>query len=277
MIASNPSASIQLLDQLALHNSREVLVNPLLQFSALETGGAYGGFSLSSLVCLCLVCDPKRDPDLLKETRRRIQSSLEELLVQDYASLECEWLFARDFSLLPENCDGIIDKPLDFALQVRKSVDANGGISFLSELPRLDDSDLGSPGSQRILLARFLRDVAAGKIHDYIDDDDLTREDTCEIDFDLKAEDLPSGYSIDGRALRRDGETILEFGYNFDMPDSLVVFEGRSVTVPLEFQDEVNHRYEIAMGELGDLPGLESKCPALPSDWHQRLAALLIP
>lgn len=41
LIASNPSATIHLLNQLALECPMEVLANPVLQLRDLETGGAF--------------------------------------------------------------------------------------------------------------------------------------------------------------------------------------------------------------------------------------------
>jgi hypothetical protein len=275
-IASNPSAPIELLDQLALQCPTEVLANPVLQLRALETGGAYGELSLRSMVCLCLASNPKRDADLLRETRRRIQSSIEELRAQDYASLDCDWLYARHFTLLPEDCDGVIEKPLGFFLEVRANMYAKGTIS-LYDIPGLDDAGLGRPVSQRTSLVEFMRAVVAGEIRDYINEEYLSREDGGSTDVTLSAEELPAGYSLDHNTLYKDDESILSIYHDFSGGDSPVVYGDGYLTVPVEFQDEVNHCIEIAMGELGDLTGLESKCPFLPADWHLRLAALLIP
>ena len=276
VIALNPSASIQLLDQLALHYPAEVLANSLLLIRTLEAGGAYRDFSLGALISLSLACDLPPDASLLAETWRRIKAGLEELQGQEYASLECDWLYSRNFTLLPEDCGGVIEKPLEFALEVRANMYANGAVSIYG-IPCLDNVDSGTSKSQRSLLAEFFRAVATGEIRDYINEDDLTREDGGSADVDLKVAELPAGLSLDGMYLCRDDEYILEVYYDFSGGDSPIVCDNGIVTVPVEFWDEVNHRYQIAIGELSDVVGLESKCPVLSSDWHERLAVLLIP
>ncbi len=89
VIASNPSASIQLLDQLALHYPVEVRANPLIALRAMEVGGAYRGFSLRSLVCLCLACESIRDRGLLNELKRRMAEAFDELRKQEFVTLSC--------------------------------------------------------------------------------------------------------------------------------------------------------------------------------------------
>lgn len=274
-IASNPSASIQLLNQLALHYPAEVLANPVLLLRSLEVGGVYGEFSLPALICLSIVCDPQKDQSLLEETKQRIQFALNQLQGQD-TSLECDWLYARDFTLLPEDCDDAIDVPLDFSMEVRANMFAKGEV-LMDGVPCLEDFDPGLSGSQIGLLADFLRAVAAGEIRDYINEEYLIREDGGGADVDLKAAVLPVGFSLDGMHLCRDDEYILEFCYNFSGGDSALVYEDGILTVPVEYEDEVNHRYNLAMGELSDLAIIESECSSLPSDWYRRLAALLLP
>lgn len=123
MIACNPSASSRLLDKLAIQFPADVFSNPVLQLLALETGGAYGEFSLHSLVCLCLACNPKRDADLLQETRRRLRAGLDELRGKEWIRLTCVWLYQRTFILGPEDCDGLIDQPIELTLELRAYVD----------------------------------------------------------------------------------------------------------------------------------------------------------
>jgi hypothetical protein len=231
---------------------------------------------LGALVSLSLACDVPPDTSLFGETRRRIKASLEELQGQEYATLECDWLYSRDFTLLPEDCDGVIGTPLELSLEVRANMYANGTIST-SEIPCLDNVDSGTSKSQRSLLADFFRAVATSEIRDYINEDDLIREDGGGVDIDLKAAELPVGLSLDGIYLCRDNECILEVCYNFSGGDSPVIYGNGIVTVPVEFEDEVNHRYQIAIGELSDLVCIESRCPVLSSDWCERLAALLVP
>ena len=101
VIASNPSASIQLLDQLALHYPVEVRANPLIALRAMEVGGAYRGFSLRSLVCLCLACESMRDRGLLNELKRRMAEAFDGLRKQEFVTLSCVWLYRRTFILQP--------------------------------------------------------------------------------------------------------------------------------------------------------------------------------
>jgi hypothetical protein len=273
-IASNPSASIHLLNQLALHHPTEVLANPLLLLRSMESGGAYGEFSLPALICLSLASGPQRDRSLLVETKRRIQSALDQLYGQE-VSVECDWLYARDFTLLPEDCDGIIDVPLDFAMEVRANMYAKSGPSF-HDLPCLEDFDSTILATRIGLLADFLRAIEVGDLSDYINEEFLIREDGGSADVDLKSDDLPVEYSLEGMHLCRDDEYILEFCHDFGGRDSAPYYDDGILTVPVEFEDEVNHRYQFSMGELGDLSGLKGKCPALPPDWCKRLAELII-
>jgi hypothetical protein len=240
----------------------------------MESGGTYGEFSLPALISLSVVSDPQRDHSLLKDTKRRIQSALDQLQGQE-VSLECDWLYTRNFTLLPEDCDGIIDAPLDFFMEVRANMYAKGEAS-IHGLPCLEDFVSGPSGSQIGLLADFLGTVEVCELRDYIDDSNMTREDGGWADVNLKIEDPPVGYSLEGTHLCRDDKYILEFSHNFSGADSEPEYDDGILTVPVEFEDEVNHRYEFSTGELGDLTDLRRKCPALPNDWCQRLAELLI-
>jgi len=140
VIACNPSASGRLLDELALQFPADVLSNPVLQLRALETGGAYGEFSLRSLVCLCLACNPKRDADLLEETRRRVRAGLDELRGKEWIRLTCVWLYQRTFTLGPDDCDGLIDQPLELTLELRAYVDGDAS-DLSSAIPSLAETD----------------------------------------------------------------------------------------------------------------------------------------
>jgi hypothetical protein len=277
LIASNPSTSLQLLDQLAVHFPVEVLANRSVIYSYL---------SLRSLVCLCLVCDMRRDACLSNEILRRIHAGIDELQTQEYATLECDWLYNRIFTLLPTDCEALIDEPIEFRFDVFANMQSEGPI-LVSGLPDFRDDDSGFPGTQKESLADFLQIIGSCKLRAYINDQELVREDGGFPDIDLQAVALPKGLSLDGTTLSRsaekedeggdDGEPILEFFHSYGGCNSSIVYEDGVVTVPVEFVDEVNHHYSLAMGELGDLAGIESKCPSLPADWHQRLAALLIP
>lgn len=109
VIATNPSASIQLLDQLASQFPAEVLANPALQLLSLEAERVYGAFSLRSLVCLSLSSELKQETQLLEETKRRMHKALDRLRSQEMVGLSCVWLWRRAFTLRPQDCDSLID------------------------------------------------------------------------------------------------------------------------------------------------------------------------
>ncbi|MEY3929919.1 MAG: hypothetical protein RLZZ516_1629, partial [Cyanobacteriota bacterium] len=93
----------------------------------------------------------------------------------------------------------------------------------------------------------------------------------------LDGEKLPVSLFISGTALYKEGEAVLDFDYDLNGESHPIEFADGVVTVPLEFIDEENHDYQIAMGELVALKPLGQKTDCLPSDWPSRLAALLIP
>ena len=278
IIASNPSASWKLLDQLALKHPAEVLGNPLLLLLDLEAVGTYRELSLPALVVLCLACESKQYASLFEETWLRIRSGLDELRKQEEASLSCDWVYQRTFTLQPDDCDSLIDKPLDFTLEVRACMESRGHIS-VDGIPDLSDRgpDLSNPLREELF--KILQSISSGDIGDYINDEDLVRDDGCGSDYRLKAVGLLDNLSIEGTSLYRGEDCILEFEYNLDGDCSPILYADGIITVPVEFTDEENREYEISMGELGALTALaqRKRTDCLPSDWPSRLAALLIP
>ncbi len=273
-IASNPSASFQLLDQLALHCPAEVLANPLLLLSALETAGAYGDFSLRSLISLCLACDPQQDAGLLKETRRRIRVGLDELRKQETASLTCIWLHQGNFTLRPKDCDNLIDIDIDFKVKSEAFVEGEDVIS-LRDIPELEVSASGSDASQRATMAQFLGAIASNQLQEFIDDSEIVREHSGALDFILEAIGLPKEYECDGRQLLKGGEPLFEFGYHFG---DGILFEGGYLEVGIGDIEEVDLKIDVSMGELIELIGFEpTSAGDCPADWPRRLASLLIP
>ena len=276
VIASNPSASIRLLDQLALQHPAEVLANPLLPLRPLEDGGAYRPFSLPALVSLCMAWTPGRDAELLQETKTRMAFGLDELANQEEASLSCEWVYWRSFKLDPEDCDCLIKHTLRLTMEVRSGMEARGAVS-VDGIPNLSGCDPEFSDCSRGDLTAFLQALSSGNLHEYINDNELIRADGSCRDVRLDGEKLPDGFFISETALCKEGEEVLDFDYNLNGESLPVQFADGVVTVPLEFIDEENHDYQIAMGELVGLKSTALKTDCLPSDWPSRLAALLIP
>jgi hypothetical protein len=285
-IASNPSAPIELLDQLALQCPTEVLANPVLQFRDLETGGgAYGKFSLRSLVCLCLVCDPKRDAHLLAEMRRRIRTGLDELRGKEWIRLTCVWLYKRTFTLGPDDCDGLIDQPLELTLELRAYVDGYAS-DLSSAIPSLAETDTTPDHLRRSQLAKFLESIATGDLGQFIDsciDPDGEREHKGSTDILLRATNLPDHYSIKGNTLCKavgepeehdapllafDAE-ILEFDF--------VHCQNGVVSVAVGEPEEIDREYDLPLGDLKPFELFVPHVVGLPLDWPARLSALLIP
>lgn len=244
----------------------------------LEAVGTYRELSLPALVVLCLACESKQYASLFEETWLRIRVGLDEFRKQEEASLSCEWVYQRTFTLQPDDCDCLIEKPLDFTLAVRSCMESRGHIS-VDGIPGLGDRGPDLSITLREELAKILRSISSGDIGDYINDEELIRDDGCGSDCRLEAEELLDDLSIDGSALYRGEDCILEFEYNLDGDCSPILYADGIITVPLEFTDEENREYEISMGELGALTALaqREKADCLPSDWSSRLAALLIP
>lgn len=276
VIASNPSASILLLDQLALKHPAEVLANPLLPLRVLEEGGAYRPFSLPALVSLCMAWTPGRDAELLQETKTRMASGLEELANQGEASLSCEWVYWRSFKLDPDDCDCVIKHSLRLTMEVRSGMESRGPVS-VHGIPNLSACDPEFSDASRGDLTAFLQALSSGNLHEYINDNELSRDDGCCRDVRLDCDKLPANLSISGTSLYKEGEEVLNFDYNLNGENHPIEFADGVVTVPLEFIDEENHDYQIAMGELVGLKSTALKLDCLPSDWPSRLAALLIP
>lgn len=274
VIACNPSASIRLLDELAIQFPADVLSNPVLQLRALETGGAYGEFSLHSLVCLCLACNPKRDADLLEETRRRVRAGLDELCRQEEASLTCIWQHQGAFTLRPRDCEYLIDCNIHFKVKSEAFLESRDVIS-LHGIPQMEVTALGSDASQRPMLSQLLRAIASNRFQDFIDDSEISRDHSGDVDFILDATDLPKEYELDGCHLCKDGEHLLEFSYH--VGDG-IYFENGYLLVGVGSIEEVDLKIDVPMGELIELVGYEpTPSEKRPSDWTRRLAKLLIP
>ena len=276
VIATNPSASIQLLDQLALQHPAEVLANPLLPLQVLEDDGAYSEFSLPALVSLCMAWTPGRDAELPQENKTRIAAGLEELANQEEASLSCEWVYWRSFKLDPEDCDCLINHSLRLTMEARSGMESRGPAS-VDGIPNLSACDPEFSDASRGDLTAFLQALSSGNLHEYINDNELSPDDGYYRDVRLDGEKLPVSLSISGTALYEEGEGALDFDCNLNSESYPIEFADGLVTVPLEFIDEENRDHQIAMGELVALKSTAQKRDCLPSDWPSRLAALLIP
>lgn len=274
LIASNPSATIHLLNQLALECPTEVLANPVLQLRDLETGGAFKEFSLRSLVCLCLVCDPKRDAHLLAETRRRICAGLDELRMQEEASLTSICQHQRSFTLRPKDCGNLIDCNIDFKVESEAFVEGRGAISIYG-IPEVDAPASGSDSSQRKMMAQFLAAIASDQFQNFIDHSEIVLEHNGDVEFALKAIRLPRGCEFGGCQLCKNALPLLEFSYHFG--DGIYFGDG-CLNVGIGDIEEVDLKIEVPMGELVELvdfePALGGKCSA---KWPSILAKLLIP
>ena len=275
IIASNPSASPALLNELALKHAAEVLANPVIPLRGLEADRPYGEFSLPALVSLCLSCVPEQHADLLLEIRRRLITGLAELGEQKMASLSCVWLHQGTFTLRPIDCDRLISQVLDFKVESRAFVEGSGPIT-VHDLPEIKTAGSRSITLRRRQLSGFLHSLRFRNFQDFIDDSEITREHNGDVDFKLNAINIPDYLNLDGRELYNGDEFLFEFSYAIHGNDP--IFENGYLSVPIGVTDEVELEHEIAMGELIDLAGLELKPDGLtPCDWPTRLAALLIP
>jgi len=276
-IASNPSASFQLLDQLALHCPAEVLANPLFQLRALEASGAYASFSLRSLLCLCLAWDSKRETQLLKETKRRMQQALDQLRKQEWVSLSCIWLFQRIFKLQPGDCDGLIDHELELSLEYRAFVDGDTG-DIRSAIPQLACDDPGLVDNQRAQLAAFLRAIDTETLNPYIDlhiDPDGDREHKGDGRTALHILGAAGDYSADGFLLFKHNESILEFEPLTNEFD-LISYKGGVARIAVGEHEEVEREYHLSLGELQQLRALAEQSVHVTDDWHGRISLLLV-
>ena len=155
-------------------------------------------------------------------------------------------------------------------------MESRGPVS-VDGIPDLSECDPDFSDALRDELTKLLQVISSGNIREYINDDELIRDDGCGRSCHLEVEKLPEGLSISGTSLYNEDDHILDFDYSLDGDSAPIEFADGSVTVPVEFIDEDNHEYEISMGELGALKSLAQKADCLPSDWPARLAALLIP
>ena len=278
VMASNPSAPIKLLDELALQCPTEVLANPVLQLRAFETCGPYGEFSLQSLVCLCLVCDPKRDPDLLQEIRWRIRACLDELRGKEWISLTCVWLYQRTFTLRPDDCDGLIDQQLELKVEMRAYVDGHTN-DISSAIPSLVKTDPSPVYLRRSQLSKLLETIATGELDQYIDsciDPDGDRVHKGDSRTLLKATNLPKGYAIEGSSLYKDDAHILAFVAVIHESDSIHCVNG-VISVAVGEHEEIDRVYDLPLGDLKQFKLFAANGMELPFDWPARLSALLIP
>jgi len=283
IIASNSSASPALLNELALKYPAEVLANPMIPLRGRDSGGVYGVFSLPALVSLCLVCRPDQHADLLEETRQRLLVGMAELRDEVEGSLSLVWLYQQSFTLCPEDCDNLIDQPLDFMLEVRHQMYADGPFP-ITGIPESSDAHSPSRASERTQLGDFLNAVRGNSLLQYIDSSEISREDGGSEDVTIEAEYLPVNLRVEGSTLYKDNDLLLHFVPTYNGAVSAIEFEDGSLTVPVEFIEELDLQYKIAlselsnMGKLNNLVGLELKPDGLtPCDWPTRLAALLIP
>ena len=283
IIASNPSASPALLNELALKHPAEVLANPMISLRGRDSGGVYGEFSLPALVSLCLVCRPDQHADLLEESRQRLLAGMAELRDEVEGSLNLVWLYQQSFTLCPEDCDNLINQPLDFTLEVRHQMYADGPFP-ITGIPESCDAHSPSRASERTQIADFLNAVRGNSLLQYIDASEISREDGGSEDVTIEAEYLPANLRVEGSTLYKDNDLLLQFVPTYNGADSAIEFEDGTLTVTVEFIEELDLQYKIALSELSDLgklnglAGLELKPDGLtPCDWPTRLAALLIP
>lgn len=253
-IASNPSAPWKLLNRLALKHPVQVLANPLLKLRDLETDSVWKQFKLVSLVSLCLFSEQPQHQDLVKATSQRLFTSMQRLEGEHEGSISSVWVHRRDFTLRPEDCNQLIPGPLSFSLEVRTGMEGEGLIC-VGELPRIDLVDPSPDGSSRDALGAFLEALRSGKICDYVDDSDVTREDCCE-DYVLSCSKLPGEMALEDLSLCRQDDELFQFSWNYGGASEPPEFEDGFIIVPLEFIDETDLKYRINMGELRGLMGL---------------------
>ena len=292
IIASNPSASWKLLDQLALKHPAEVLANPLLLLRSLEAGGAYSQFSLRALLCLCLASDQSTHQDLLVATRSclgrgisHFQDQLDNLEDQDEVDLSCTWIHQRIFTIPEGVRGGLIPLPISFVMVVRCNMTGRGKASGGS-LPMLKRRQESSD-EHVSAFSLFLNRAASGQLGTCVWHQ-ITLEDTGSHNVILKGLDLPGDFFVDDINLQLleppdgdhtdNGRVLLEFAYTFGGQDSPIEIKGKRVTIPLEYTNECDHDYGLDMGILSGLEGFYSDLPMSlrTAEWSDRLARLLL-
>jgi hypothetical protein len=295
LIAKNPNCSQELLNKLSLSNPKDVLINPVLHLAEKYEGNGYRLLSLRSLVSLCMACDSDQHAALLNETMSRIAEGIAELQEQDQASLSCNWLYERAFTLYPAQCNNIINEPIDIEIKAKAKMYGSGPISFTS-LPEIsEDTGISLVGTRQDLQI-FLSAISTGSLTSYIAFE-FSLEDTGDAELDVKADDLPQGLMLwdetlykmstpceEGiNELEEDGEfeeAILEFEHTYwSDPGPVILRDEFYLVVPVVYVDEANHVYDLRMGELGDLLGLKVTCSrsGCDLDWPSRIAELLLP
>jgi hypothetical protein len=288
IIAQNPNCSQELLDNLAFTNPQEVLSNPRFLFNEIRRGDNCTGFSLKSLVSLCMSCDPSEHAGLIDETRSVIAEGIEVLQEQDQASLSCVWLYERAFTLSPNECKNIIGDAIDFEFRVKAQMNGSGSMS-VAKLPGFGDDAQIDKAEMRQDLKLFLSAISSGSLEEYFDPD-ICLEDSGAAEMDIEAVNLPQGLSLQDEILRRVHppdedhdeweEYLLAFEHEYSESLNPVRFrDDYCLVVPVVYINAIEHAYDISMGELGDLIGLKIHCSkaGLELDWPSRLAELLIP
>lgn len=285
LIASNPSAPISILDKLAINFPEEVLGNPSFSAIVVERDFSLKDLSLRSLVLLCLKGDQQEQNELRQELAWRLTRDFIELQKTDEASMSCVWTYQRYCTLQPDECENLIKTPMSFEVNARAHMEGEGPIS-LSTLPEIvdeaevqelewDEEDRSGPQPkvQPEELEDFLRCLMSGSLRQWICDDDIIREDSYSTEIDIDASEIPEGLSFDGSAVYAvsesgDEELLMELDVNYDGEHEPITFSDGYLTIPLEFVDEIEHKYELDLGELNELISFKPKHPdGRPIDW----------
>ena len=234
------------------------------------------GFSLRSLVCLCLTCDCIRDNGPLNELKRRMGEAFDQLRRRESVNLSCVWLFQRTFLLQPGDCDNLIDHQLELSFEYRAFVDGDTG-DISSAIPRLACDNLDLAGDEIAHLASFLKAIDSGDLNHFIDsqiDPDGDREHKGDTRAFLTIQSAPGDYSTNGSLLYKNNKPILHFYAMIHELDSIRYNDG-AIWVAVGEHEEVDREYRLSLGELEQLHAMASQSGHIPDDWHSRLALLL--
>ena len=288
IIASNPNCDYSLLNNLALSCPRNVLSNPILGMADIEQGNGYSQFSLKSLVSLSMACNPEEHSGLLQEIKTRLVKCIGEFWIQEEASLTCVWLYRREFTLMPDDCGGLIQEPVELCIEHRGlGIEGEGPISICGDFPDIHGHDkVRCIDARRRSLVEFLDAIKRGEIGEYVDDGEITRDHHGDSATSLKLKSLPQGLFLDDCGLYsgswddEDGpQLICEFIADWNgSGDGPIKAKGTQLIIPVEWVGEFDVEYDIAMGELRELAGLTINDPKtrLCIDWPSRLADLLL-
>lgn len=279
-IAGNPSCSQALLNTLSIQHPIEVLNNPALVLAALENGNRYSLFPLKSLISLSLACNPSEHLDLIQELKSRIAEGIEVFRQQDYASMTCIWLNRGSHVLMPSDCANAIEHPIHLRAVFRAYIESDGPVTV--DAPKLSSTKAEADQSLK-LLREFLSDLGEGNLSNYIDTNELIREHGGDGEFTVEADELPEGVYLDSNALHQTLEDdeddccvdnlLVEFGYCFTGTDAYL--ENGYLTIPVEWEEEIEVEFKISMGELDSLVGLNAES-CFPPDWSDRVAGLVL-